>query len=148
VRLLTEAIETASDIFDAFDEIRPLHPENDTFPGEVFMRAAADALLLGAVSSERPMAAEGLVERYLPECSFRGRDNRKIRYAVLAVAATHGGVVVDLLDEVAYWESDDFWSYAGFAAIAWIRAVSDQGGVALAELCRQVRGRHGERAGG
>jgi hypothetical protein len=147
VRLLIEAVETGSDIFDAFDKIRPLHPKNNTFPGEVFMRLAADALVLGAVSSEKPMRIEGMVDRYLSECRFRGRDNRKIRYALLAVAATHGGVEVDLLDEVVYWETDDFWSYAGFAAVAWVRAVSDQRGIDIADLCRQLRDDHARRAG-
>lgn len=144
VRLLTEAVETGANIFDALDEIRALHPKNNTFPGEVFMRVAAEALHVGAVSPERPMSAEGLVDRYLPECRFRGGENRKIRYAVLTVAATRGGVEVDLLDEVAYWDTDDFWSYAGFAAIAWIRAVSDQRGVGLMVLCQQLRDRHAE----
>jgi hypothetical protein len=145
VSLLLGAAETGGDIFDALEQIRPLHPKNNTFPGEVFMRLAADALGLGGVSAERPMPAEGLVDRYLPECRFRGRDNRKIRYALLAVAATHGGFEVDLLDEVAYWDIDEFWSYAGFAALAWIRAVSDQRGLPLAELCQQLRARHAER---
>jgi hypothetical protein len=148
VRLLTEAVEASRDIFDALDEIRPLHPKNNTFPGEVFMRLAAQALRLGGVSTDQPMPAEGLVDRYLPECRFRGRDNRKIRYALLAVGATNGGVWVDLLDEVVDWETDDFWSYAGFAAIAWIRAVSDQRGLPLGDLCRQLRDRPVDRMGG
>jgi hypothetical protein len=148
VRLLTEAVESGGDIFDALQEIRPLHPKNNTFPGEVFIRVAADALQLGGVSIDQPMPSEGLVDRYLPECQFRGRDNRKIRYALLAVAATNGGVEVDLLDEVAYWETDDFWSYAGFASIAWIRAVSAQRGLPLGHLCRQLCDRHADRVGG
>ena len=148
VRLLTEAVESGRDIFDALDEIRPLHPKNNTFPGEVFIRVAADALRLGGVGIDRSMPSEGLVDRYLPECRFRGRENRKIRYALLAVAATNGGVEVDLLDEVVYWESDDFWSSAGFAAIAWIRAVSDQRGLPLGDLCRQLRHRPADRMDG
>jgi hypothetical protein len=108
------------------------------------MRLAADALELGGVSAEHPMPAEGLVDRYLPECRFRGQDNPKIRYALLAVAATHGGVEVALLEEVAYWKTDDFWSYAGLAALAWIRAVSDQRGRPLAELCQQLRARRAD----
>jgi hypothetical protein len=32
-------------------------------------------------------------------------------------AATHGGVEVDLLDEVVHRATDDFWSYASFACI-------------------------------
>jgi hypothetical protein len=69
----------------------------------------------------------------------RGRDNHKIRYALLAAAAIHGGVEVDLLDEVVAWATDDFWGYAGFAAVAWIRAVAASRGMALDELSRRLR---------
>jgi hypothetical protein len=44
VEILLATIEAARDILDALDEIRPFHPKNNTFPGEVFMRLAADAL--------------------------------------------------------------------------------------------------------
>ena len=98
-----------------------------------FVCLAADAVDEGGLSRDRPIPEEGLVERYLPECKFRGRDNHKIRYAVLAVAAVHGGVELDLLEEVAYSATDDFRSYAGLAAVAWARAVADQRGVALRE---------------
>jgi hypothetical protein len=37
----------------------------------------------------------------VPECTFGGRQNRKLQYAVLAAAALHGGTGPDLLDEVA-----------------------------------------------
>jgi hypothetical protein len=147
VSLLLGALESGGDIFDALDEIRSLHPKNNTFPGEVFMRLAADALAVVGVSPDAPMSDEGLVSRYLPEAQFRGRNKTKIRYALLAVAATHGGVEVDLLDEVAYWQTDDFWSYAAFAAVAWIRAVSDQRHLSLLELCQLLRHRHTARTG-
>jgi hypothetical protein len=47
---------------------------------------------------------------------------------VLAAAALHGGTEPDLLDEVARWETDDFWQYAPFAAVADIRAAASRGG--------------------
>jgi len=145
VRLL---LETGADVFDALDEIRPSHRKNNPFLGEVFTRMAADPLRLGGVDTEWPMPAEGLVGRYLPECRFRGLDNRKVRYALMAVAATHCGVEVDLLDEVAYRETDDLWSYAGFTAVAWIRAVSDQRALAQADLCGELLERHADRVSG
>ena len=138
-RLLLNAVAEGSDIFDALDQIRPLHPKNNTFPGEVFMRLAAQALAAGSISPEEPIAQEGLIARHLPEATFRGRQNQKIRYAVLAAAATHAGVEVDLLDEVAYWDSDDFWSYAALAATAWIRAVAEHRRLPVAELAHQLR---------
>jgi hypothetical protein len=53
-----------------------------------------------------------------PERAFGGRRNKKLRYAVLAAAALHGGTDPDLLDEVAWWQTDDFWQYALFATVA------------------------------
>ena len=38
-----------------------------------------------------PLPLEGVRERFLPECTFRGRHNTKLRYAALAAAALHGG---------------------------------------------------------
>jgi hypothetical protein len=139
-RLLT-ALETNGDINDAIDGIRPLHPKYNTFPGEIFMRLAADGLEEGGVDRSRPISQELVVQKYLPECEFRGRQNAKIRYAVLAAAATHAGIDVDLLEEVTNWGSDDFWDYAALAAGAWIRAVADQRAFALPELCVRLRAR-------
>jgi hypothetical protein len=83
-----------------------LHPRNDTFPGEVFLRLAAEALEWCGASPADPLPLEGLRERFLPEDAFRGRQNAKLRYAVLAAAAVHGGTEPDLLDEVAYWQAE------------------------------------------
>ncbi len=40
-------------------------------------------------------------ERFSPEYPGRGRDRRKLQYAVLPAAALHGGVDPDLLDDAA-----------------------------------------------
>jgi hypothetical protein len=101
--------------------IEPLNPRNDTLPGEVFLNLAADALESGGASRTEPPSLEGLRERFLPECAFRGRQNAKLQYAVRAAAAVHGGTEPDLLDKVAQWQADDFWQYATYAAVAYIR---------------------------
>jgi hypothetical protein len=43
---------------------------------------------------------------------------------VLAAAALHSGTEPDLLDEVAWWQPDDFWHYALFAAVVYISRTS------------------------
>ncbi len=103
------------------------------------MRLAAQALAEGEVRCECPLSEEGLLHAYLPESEFKGRENHKIRYALLAGAASYADVEVDLLDEVVHWVSDDFWSYAALAAVVWIRAVADQRGIPLAELVDRLR---------
>ncbi len=79
-----------------------MHPRDNTLPGEVFFHVAADALDWCGASRADPLPLEGLRERFLPERTFRGRQNTKFQYAVLAAAALHGGTEPDLLDEVAW----------------------------------------------
>jgi hypothetical protein len=72
-------------------------------------------------------------QRFLPECAFRGRDKRKLQFAVQA-AAQYGEA--DLLDETAWWQTDDFWQYALFAAVAYIPHSRRSSGCARPQVCR------------
>jgi len=80
----------------------------------------------------------GLRERFLPERTFRGRENTKLQYAVLAAAALHGGTEPDLLNEVARWQTDDFRQYALFATVAYIRAAASRAGVPVRQACQDL----------
>lgn len=140
-RLLLDGLAAGRDLFDVVGEVAPLHPRYNTFPGEVFLRVGADALQVAGISRQAPLDHERFLERLLSECEFRGRDNRKIRYALLAVAAIHGGVEPDLLDEVVQWHTDDFWEYALFAAAAYIRAAAERQAMSVQTVCQQVRDR-------
>jgi hypothetical protein len=126
------------------DQLEPLHPRNNTFPGEVFLRLAADALAWSGVSTADPLTLEEMREQFLPEFSRRGRDRRKLQYAVLAAAALHGGAEPDLLDEVAWWQTDDFWQYALLASVAYIRAAAHRAGVPVPEICSVLSARPGQ----
>jgi hypothetical protein len=46
-----------------------------------------------------------------------------------AAAAIHGGTEPAPLDEVAWWQRDDFWQHALYAATAYIRAAARRAGV-------------------
>jgi hypothetical protein len=54
----------------------------------------------------------------------------------MAAAALHGGTEPDLLDKVAWWQTDDFWQYALFATVAYIRAAASRAGVPVLQACR------------
>jgi hypothetical protein len=145
-RVLLDGLARDADIFELVSELAPLHPRDNTFPGEVFLHVAADALDWCGASQADPLALEGLRERFLPERTFRGRQNAKLQYAVLAAAALHGGTEPDLLDEVARWQTDDFWQYALFGAVAYIRAAASRAGVPVRQACQGLAGRRGHPA--
>jgi hypothetical protein len=137
-RLLLDGLARDADIFELLSELAPLHPRDNTFPGEVLLRLAADALDWCGASRADPLALEGIRERFLAECTFRGRQNKKLQYAVLVAAALRGGTEPDLLDEVAWWQGDDFWQYALFATVAYIRAAANRAGVPVHQACQDL----------
>src|SRR5580704_13614749 len=145
-RVLLDGLARDADIFEIAGDLAPLHPRGNTFPGEVFLRVAADALDWCAASRADPLPLEGLCERFLPERTFRGRQNTKLQYAVLAAAALHGGTEPDLLAEAAWWQADDFWQYALFAAVAYVRAAADRADVPVRQACEHLAGRPGHPA--
>jgi hypothetical protein len=146
-RVLLDGLARDADIFELVGEFAPLHPRDNTFPGEVFLHVAGDALNWCRASPADPLPLEGLRERFLPECTFRGRENSKLQYAVLAAAALHGGTEPDLLEEVAWWQTDDFWQYALFAAVACIRAATGRAGVPARQACQDLAERPDDHSG-
>jgi len=107
------------------------------------MRLAAEALDCADVGREDPIRYEGLLERYLPECEFHGRQNQKIKFVVLGTASLRGGLEPDLLGEVIWWQSDDFWRYALYAAVAIIRSCADKESRSLADFAGRLADRQG-----
>ena len=97
---LLRGLARGDDAIALVEAVADLHPRHNTFPGEVFLQLAGSALDLVSVTADEPIAYDGLIEQYLPECRFRGRQNGKIQFAVLAAAARRGGVEADLLGEV------------------------------------------------
>ncbi|MCP5035023.1 MAG: hypothetical protein GY939_24725 [Actinomycetia bacterium] len=114
-----------------------LHVEHSTFPGDEFTRVALQALEMAKVDHHGPIAYETLLIDHLPEINFRGKENRKIRFAVMGVASLRGGLDPDVLDEVIYW-NDDYWRYGLWASIALIRASAAKAGIPVADLARRL----------
>jgi hypothetical protein len=138
IRRLLSGLERGDDVFGLAAAIEELHPPHNTFPGEVFMRLSADALEVAGVGPDDPIPSAGLREKYLAECKFQGRENRKIQFAVLASASARGGIQPDLLYEVAWWQNDDFWWYALAAAVAVIRACADRMNLSAPAFVQQL----------
>jgi hypothetical protein len=84
-----------------------------------------------------------LTPENLHEREFRGKDNRRIQYAILTSASVRGGLEPDLLDEVVWWYTGDYRRYALYAAVALIRAGADRQSITIARMVEQLADRSG-----
>ena len=91
---------------------------------------------------QRGLRHEDRLTNHLPEYEFQGRRAQKVRFAILATGAARGGIDADLLDEVLWWRTDDFWFYALAAAMAIIRAGAAKQGVPVADLIADLALEH------
>lgn len=82
----------------------------------------------------------------LRRCTPNNTFPSEVFLHLAADAALHGGTEPDLLDQVAWWQTDDFWQYALFAAAACIRAAASRAGVPLRQACQDLAQRPGQPA--
>lgn len=111
-------------------DIADLHVRHNTFPGEAFLELTADALDIVEAQRSDAVVYRDLLSKHLPEVEFRGKEHRRIQYAILTAYAVRGGVEPDLLDEVTYW-IEQYWQYALFAAVAIVRECAARSGTSL-----------------
>jgi hypothetical protein len=138
---LLSGLAHGEDLFELAAALEHLHPRHNTFPGEVFLHLAADALELAGVGRKDPIAYQALLDQHLTEHRFRPREHRKFQFAVLAGAAARGGIEPDLLDEVSHWQTDDFWFYALAAAVAVIRTCAEAAGQSVPVFTERLAAR-------
>lgn len=144
IRIALGGIAVGVDLPDVARELEPLHPKNDTFPGEVFLELAADALDDSGISREQPVDYERIRERYLPERPFRGRtQHHRSHYALRAVTMIRAGVTPDLVDEVSWWDTNDLWIWSLYALVIYVRVAAERTGEPVVAICQRVAARHG-----
>ena len=141
-RLTLTALASGSELDQLELELLALHPRDDTFPGEVLIGLAADALNETGATREQPITVEGALKRFLPDVEFRGREHSKLRYALHLPAVLQGGVEPDLLDEVIWWGTDDFWSYALYVLIIYVELAAERLQTSTADVCARLATRH------
>lgn len=107
---LLEALGRGDDLEVIVENARLRHRKNDTLPGDVFLDVARDALDPAGATRGEPIDFGRLIE--LIGWQLGGRQSAKLQYAVLAAATGRGGIEPDLLAEVQWWQTDDFWFYA------------------------------------
>lgn len=82
-----------------------------------------------------------MLDQHLREHRFRGREHRKVQFAILASAAARGGIEPDPLGEVIHWQTDDFWFYALAGAVAVIRACAERTGQSVSGFTERLAAR-------
>ncbi len=98
-RLGLTALTADADV-SSIGQLATLHPRNDTFPAEVLLELAAEAIEESGASPADPINYEGILDRFLPEYQFRGKSQQhKSHYALMAAAMIRAGMSPDLLDE-------------------------------------------------
>ncbi len=143
IRISLAGIASGDDLGKVLWHLEPLHPRNNTFPAEVLLELAADAIEDAGASRERPIEFENIRKRYLPECSAHTKaQHHKSEYAIRAAAMIRAGVDPDLLGEISWWQTDDLWTWALDALVIYVRVAADRTGDPVRIVCERVAARH------
>jgi hypothetical protein len=144
IELTLRGLAHEVEIDDVAAKLEPLHPRNNTFPGEVLLDLAADAIELSGATRRSPLEFEGIRERHLPEAVAHTKaQHHKSKYALRAAAMLNGSVDPGLLDEVQWWRTDDLWYWSLEALVVYVRAAADRTGQTVESVCRRIADRHG-----
>jgi hypothetical protein len=135
-------LASGRDFDSVIERLGAVHVRHNTFPAEELLGLAADAVDESGATPADPMEFEKFRERFLPEHRISGKNQHyKRKYAVSAAAMIHGGVFPDLLDDAAWWQTDDLWLYSFFALVILIRAAAERTGRSVEEVALSIADR-------
>jgi hypothetical protein len=144
IEIALSGLARGDDLDDIAARLAPLHPRHNTFPGEVLLDFAADAIGVSGATRQSPLEFEGIRERYLPEAvAHTTAGHHKSKYALRAAAMLRGGVDPGLLDEVQWWRSDDLWYWSLEALAVYVRAAADRIAEPVETVCHRIADEHG-----
>jgi hypothetical protein len=143
IRVALSGIADDLELGDLAALLAPLHPKNNTFPGEVMLELAADAIEESGATREQPLESEGIRKRHLPEDRAHTKaQHRKAEYALRAAAMVRAGVDPGLLDEVIWWRTDDLWFWALEALVIYVRVAAERRAETVSAICGRIASRH------
>jgi hypothetical protein len=139
ISVALDGLSHSNELGDIAARLAPLHPRHNTFPAEVLVDLAADAIMVSGASRQRPIDFEAIRERHLPDgIAHTKAEQHKSKFALRAAAMLHGGVDPGLLDEVQWWRTDDLWYWSLEALAAYVRAAADRTGQSVESICRRI----------
>jgi hypothetical protein len=142
VRITLSSLASGQDFDPILEKLGALHIRHNTFPAEELLELASDAIDESGATTANPIDFERIRERFLPEHRFSGKNQHyKSKYAISAAAMIHGGVYPDLLDDDAWWQTDDLWIYSFFALLIFMRAAPERTGRSVEEVALSIADR-------
>jgi hypothetical protein len=143
IRVALSGIAGCLELGEIAARLAPLHPTNDTFPGEVLLELAADAIEESGATREHPLEFEGIRKRQLPEDRAHTRaQHHKAEFALRAAAMVRAGVDPAIRDEVSWWQTDDLWFWALEALMTYVRAAAEHDAEPVTAICGRIGRRH------
>jgi len=144
VRLVLLGLVSGEDLDSIMGRLDQLQLPNNTFPADVLLELAAEAIGESGVTPAEPIEYEGIRDRYLPEHGFRGKvQQHKSHYALMAAAMIRAAIYPDLLDEADGWGIEDMWRYAFYALVVYVRIAAERTGRSLEDVVAALAVRRG-----
>jgi hypothetical protein len=142
VQIILTGLASGEDLDSVFEQLGALHLRYNTFPAEELLELTSDAIDESGATTADPIDFEKIRERFLPEHHFSGKNQHyKSKYAISAAAMIHGGVYPDLLDDAAWWQTDDLWVYSFYALLIFIRAAAHRTGRSVEQVAVSIADR-------
>ena len=139
IAIALSGLARGDDLGDIAARLEPLHPRHDTFPGELLLDLAADAIGVSGAYRQAPLEFEHIRERHLPDgIAHTKAQHHKSKFALRAAAMLHGAVDPGLLDEVQRWRTDDLWYWSLEALAAYIRAAAERTNQTVEFVSRRI----------
>jgi hypothetical protein len=138
-RVALSGIRRGDGLAEVAGRLAPLHPKHNTFPAEVLLGLAADAIDAAGATRDNPIEFADIRKRYLPEDTAHTKaQHHKIEYAIRAAAMIRAGVDPDLLGEFSWWRTDDLWEWALDALVIYVRAAAAHSEQSVADICDAI----------
>jgi hypothetical protein len=142
IQIVLAGLASGQDFDQILERLGALHIRHNTFPAEELLELTSDAIDESGATTAEPIDFAGIRERFLPEHHFSGKNQHyKSKYAISAAAMIHGGVYPDLLDDAAWWQTDDLWVYSFYALLIFIRTASHRTGRSVEQVAVSIADR-------
>ena len=142
VHIVLAGLASGQDVDLILEKLGELRVRHNTFPAEELLELASDAIDESGATLAEPIDFENIRDRFLPEHHFSGKNQHfKSKYAISAAAMIHGGVYPDLINDAAWWQTDDLWVYSLFALLIFMRAAAERTGRSVEEVAFAIADR-------